>query len=162
MNTGLGKTLCACLLINHMLKKQDDKLIFFLAPQVPLVNQQARYIAQHCDLANVRRLHGQMDVGHEGWSHQEWAAVLRAGGNVFVMTAGMLQHILIHAHLLMSDLKLLIFDEAHHIGQLDEMRLIMDQHYARTPLADRPKIFAMSAPMVTGNVDKKKINEKIK
>ena len=47
-------------------------------------------------------------------------SILRAGGNVFVMTPGMLHHMLVHAHIHMTDIKLLIFDECHHAGKLDE------------------------------------------
>ena len=64
--------MCAAMLINKYLDIDDRKLIFFLAPQVPLVNQQARFIQQQCAKSEVRRLHGQMDVGHESWSHEDW------------------------------------------------------------------------------------------
>jgi len=162
MNTGLGKTMCAAMLINKYLDIDDRKLIFFLAPQVPLVNQQARFIQQQCAKSEVRRLHGQMDVGHESWSHEDWVSILRAGGNVFVMTPGMLHHMLVHAHIHMTDIKLLIFDECHHAGKLDEYALIMEQHYMRIDPPLRPRIFGMSAPMITGNPTTEQLKKKIK
>jgi len=48
---------------------------------------------------------------------------------------------------------------AHHTGELDEFSLIINQHYARNGVQHRPRIFAMSAPLVTGNVTKEEINK---
>jgi hypothetical protein len=40
--------------------------------------------------------------------------------------------------------------------------LIMNQHYARTAVPNRPRIFAMSAPLVTGNVEEHEMKKRIK
>eukprot|EP01084_Bolivina_argentea_P308305 533079_1 len=170
LDTGLGKTLIACLLIENELSScklssyQDTlhKLIIFLAPQVPLVEQQARVIAHEVPNAIVRKLHGQMHLSHNEWTSTEWHEYLSKGGNVFVMTPSIFNNMLIHGHIYMNNISLIIFDECHHISSRDEYRLIMEYHYNRCmPISQRPKIFGMSAPLIKGTSNIHRIRGKI-
>ena len=122
----MGKTLIACLLIKETLEKKNDKLIIFLAPQVPLVEQQARVIQHEIPFAIVRKLHGQMHLNYSGWSANDWHEYLSNNGNIFVMTPAKFHDMLIHGHLHMNHIALIIFDECHHIAGRDDYRYIFD------------------------------------
>lgn len=125
LNTGLGKTLIACLLIKQTLSQKSSKLIIFLAPQVPLVEQQARVIQHEIPYAIVRKLHGQMHLNYSGWSADDWAKYLSDNGSVFVMTPAKFHDMLIHGHLHMNHIGLIIFDECHHVAGRDDYRYVV-------------------------------------
>ena len=97
LKTGLGKTLISCLLIEHTLNtRTDDKLIVFLAPQVPLVEQQARVISHEVPNSIVCKLHGQMHLDRSGWNETHWKNYLKKCGNVLICTPAILNNMLTH------------------------------------------------------------------
>lgn len=64
LDTGSGKTLISALLIKWIAMQEtpQKKVIVFLVPKVPLVEQQSRFIAQHTAL-RVAQVHSDVSAG---------------------------------------------------------------------------------------------------
>ena len=64
LDTGSGKTLISALLIKwiSMQEASQKKVIVFLVPKVPLVEQQGNFIAQHTAL-RVAQVHSEVSAG---------------------------------------------------------------------------------------------------
>ncbi|KAL9242481.1 hypothetical protein vseg_016474 [Gypsophila vaccaria] len=153
LETGCGKTLISVLLMRHILTRHSPSpspgspsLCVFLAPTVPLVNQQARVIERftgfsvgtHCGESKLLR------------THAAWEKEL-VKSQVLVMTPQLLLHCLCHCFLRMDSISLLIFDECHY-AQLHSnhpyaeiMKVFYD---AYAPI--RPRIFGMTASPICG------------
>jgi ERCC4-related helicase len=76
-------------------------------PSVPLVNQQARVLANNL-AATVIGLHG--NGKHDLWQRAEWQEIL-AQKRVIVCTPAVLHNALSHRYVRIRELSLLIFDE---------------------------------------------------
>jgi len=63
MDTGSGKTLISLLLIKWITSQEHSsgKVVIFLVPQVPLVEQQGKVLSKHTNL-KVMKLHGALDL----------------------------------------------------------------------------------------------------
>mmetsp|Transcript_34133 Transcript_34133/g.55711 ORF Transcript_34133/g.55711 Transcript_34133/m.55711 type:complete len:109 (-) Transcript_34133:26-352(-) len=73
--TGSGKTLVACLAIDHFLELDEEKHVLFVVPTRALVGQQARYIKEHCrvSVGTPATLCGNE---MESWKRANWDAAL--------------------------------------------------------------------------------------
>ncbi|KAL2832581.1 hypothetical protein BDW59DRAFT_106358 [Aspergillus cavernicola] len=127
MGTGSGKTHIALLRIIHELEHSNEKLIWFLAPTVALCLQQHKVILQHIPAAKSRTLTGLDKV--ELWTEQAvWNAVL-GDVQVVISTHAVLMDAMTHGFVKISQLGLIIFDEAHHCVRKHPANKIMRDFY---------------------------------
>ncbi|KAI9372339.1 hypothetical protein BJX61DRAFT_552965 [Aspergillus egyptiacus] len=121
MGTGSGKT--------HILLNSDltSQLIWFLAPTVALCLQQHKVVTQHIPAAKSRTLTGLDKV--ELWTEQTiWDAVLK-DIQVVISTHAVLADALTHGFVNVTQLGLIIFDEAHHCARKHPANKIMRDFY---------------------------------
>ncbi|KAF2966518.1 hypothetical protein GQX73_g7057 [Xylaria multiplex] len=111
MDTGSGKTQVAVLRIQAELDKCQDKIIWFLTPTVVLCEQQFHVLKSQIGAAQVKMLSGsEVDT----WSDTRiWNDYLK-NVRVVVSTYQILLDAVTHAFVRMSQLCLIVFDEAHH------------------------------------------------
>jgi DEAD/DEAH box helicase len=84
LDTGSGKTLISVLLIKWVARQESskNKVIVFLVPKVPLVEQQGKFIAQHTAL-RVAQVHSDVSAGV--MDRTRWANLF-SQSDVLVMT----------------------------------------------------------------------------
>uniref|UniRef100_A0A0X3Q022 Endoribonuclease dcr-1 n=1 Tax=Schistocephalus solidus TaxID=70667 RepID=A0A0X3Q022_SCHSO len=123
LNTGLGKTFIAVMVIKHHLPEtykpisQGGKRIVLICKTVHLVYQHAEFLrAQlpvHSDEIGI--FHGTVAPGVwiDSWDQNVWRGQLE-NHKVLVATAGVFRDVLNHRKVSLNDICLLIFDECHH------------------------------------------------
>ncbi|KAH7881254.1 uncharacterized protein C8R40DRAFT_1164658 [Lentinula edodes] len=165
MDTGSGKTHIAVLRIKHEAERETRKLSWFLAPTVALCEQQCNVIksALHVSVGQITGA-----LAPDQWKDASlWKAVLNTH-QVMVSTPQILLDALRHGYIIMGDIGLIIFDEAHHAVNDDPYNRIMQEFYHPLPARDpslanvmsrqsreRPMIMGLTAsPIFGGNVDK--------
>ncbi|KAF2190815.1 P-loop containing nucleoside triphosphate hydrolase protein [Zopfia rhizophila CBS 207.26] len=168
MDTGSGKTHIALARTAAELEKcEPDQLVWFLAPTVPLCEQQYRVFKSHLPAFGIRVLSGRDNVDH--WTDQTvWDAVLK-NIRIVLSTHQVLLDALTHAFVKMSKLALIIFDEAHHCTMKHPANRIMTNFYRPLALAKNaahlPRILGLSASPVmkanAGRNDLQKIEQNL-
>ncbi|KAK4494728.1 hypothetical protein PRZ48_014084 [Zasmidium cellare] len=157
LDTGSGKTLIAVLLLRWIIDNElerraaghDPKISFFLVASVTLVYQQ--FSVLDCNLDHkVTRLCGADGV--DRWNHAKWLEMF-AENKVIVCTAEILFQCLSHSYLSMKQINLLIFDEAHHTKKNHNYARIIKDFYLHEPVADRPRVFGMTASPIDAKAD---------
>ncbi|KAK2809553.1 Dicer-like protein 2 [Arthroderma sp. PD_2] len=110
MDTGSGKTQIAILRIREELERcPNHKLVWFLAPKVPLVEQQHLAISKQLPAYQTRVLTGADNV--DRWSTQEiWDTVL-LNTRIVVSTPQVLLDALSNGFITLRRVALLVFDE---------------------------------------------------
>ncbi|KAE8349614.1 ATP-dependent helicase dcl2 [Aspergillus coremiiformis] len=128
METGTGKTQVALLRIAHELESRGSrKLIWFLTPTVALCLQQFEVVRSHLPAVRACTITGLDKV--ERWKSQHiWDELLKDKQVVF-STHAVLFEALTHGFVRMSQLGLLIFDEAHHCMRRHPANMIMLDFY---------------------------------
>ncbi|ETN41924.1 uncharacterized protein HMPREF1541_03863 [Cyphellophora europaea CBS 101466] len=153
LDTGMGKTLIAALLVRHVLEQQitetdagkPRKHVVFLANSVPLVHQQARFLARNLP-DPVQALTGQDNI--DMWNREEWLQVLEKQ-SVIVCTPAILDQALFRNFIRMESLALVIFDEAHHCKRNHPYSRIIRDHFLKmNAQLQRPRLFSMTASPV--------------
>ncbi|RPA97128.1 P-loop containing nucleoside triphosphate hydrolase protein [Choiromyces venosus 120613-1] len=134
MDTGSGKTHIAVLRIQAQLEKGEDKLCWFLVPNVSLGNQQYEVLKTSLPPVNIQFLSGGDKV--DKWSDQEiWDEILGIKDNdyaVVVSTHQVLLDALTHGFVRIQGIGLIVFDEAHHcVGQHPANRIMQDFYHPR-------------------------------
>lgn len=114
----------------------------FLAPKVPLVQQQGSILARHVDV-RVKTFCGQDAVYSDV---QDWQKVIQ-DTDLLVMTPQLLVNLLISAILPggISALDIIVMDEAHHCRKKHPYNIIMEYYRAVPAGNPKPHIFGMSA-----------------
>lgn len=84
---------------------------FFLVTSTPLVYQQFAFLNNNIGGHNVARVCGSDNV--DKWQRDRWKKLLEVN-RVIVATADILHRGLTHCYIVMDQINLLIFDEAHH------------------------------------------------
>ena len=107
LSTGLGKTVIAALVAAKRLTEFPDSKVLFLAPSRPLVDQQARYLSRVLDLEE------ELVVCLTGQDSPETRRSTWQDARVIVMTPQALQNDLIQSSYDLSEVSLIVFDEAH-------------------------------------------------
>jgi ERCC4-related helicase len=107
LSTGLGKTIIAALLAAKRLTEFQNSRVLFLAPSRPLVDQQARYLKRVLDLEEDQI------VCLTGQDAPEKRHIIWQKARVVVMTPQALQNDLIQRNYDLSDVSLIVYDEAH-------------------------------------------------
>ena len=158
LDTGSGKTLIAVLLLQHVIKEElerralglDKRISFFLVDSVALVFQQAAVLK--CNLnQKVEQFCG--DMGCDLWSKDHWMKHFN-DNMVIVLTAEVLYQCLHHSFIKMSQINLLIFDEAHHAKKNHPYaRIIKDFYVSDADKSTLPRLFGMTASPVDARVD---------
>lgn len=103
--------------------------------------QQAKYIRQHTRL-RVAYVYGDMNV--DLWDEDKWICLFDMV-DVIVMTAAILQHVLVHGFISMDRINLIVFDECHHARKNHPYNVIMREFYFPAEEESRPKIFGLTA-----------------
>jgi endoribonuclease Dicer len=81
------------------------------------------------------------------WNIETWKEIL-AEDQVIVMTADVLFNLLTHNFVSITNINLLIFDEAHHAKKNHVYARIIRDFYLHVPDEKRPKIFGLTASPV--------------
>ncbi|EGD99987.1 hypothetical protein TESG_07315 [Trichophyton tonsurans CBS 112818] len=149
MDTGSGKTQIAILRIRHELERcSNDKLVWFLAPKVPLAEQQYRAISQQLPAYQTKILTGADNL--ERWSTQKiWDAFL-LNTRIVVSTPQILLDVLSNGFITLRRIALLVFDEAHHcVKASPENKIMKNFYHARidqlSETNDLPSILGLTA-----------------
>ncbi|EFE41937.1 RNA helicase/RNAse III, putative [Trichophyton verrucosum HKI 0517] len=149
MDTGSGKTQIAILRIRHELERcSNDKLVWFLAPRVPLAEQQYRAISEQLPAYQTKILTGADNL--ERWSTQQiWDAFL-LNTRIVVSTPQILLDVLSNGFITLRRIALLVFDEAHHcVKASPENKIMRNFYHARidqlSETNDLPSILGLTA-----------------
>ncbi|VDM01354.1 unnamed protein product [Schistocephalus solidus] len=123
LNTGLGKTFIAVIVIKHHLPEtykplsQGGKRIVFICKTVHLVYQHAEFLRSQLPVPSeeIGIFHGTVAPGVwiDSWDQNVWRGQLEKH-RVLVATAGVFRDVLNHKKVSLNDICLLIFDECHH------------------------------------------------
>ncbi|OOF92937.1 hypothetical protein ASPCADRAFT_54162 [Aspergillus carbonarius ITEM 5010] len=154
MGTGSGKTHIALLRIMRELEGNPHKLIWFLTPTVALCLQQFKIISEGIPAVRARTLTSLDKV--ELWREKTiWDAILK-DMQVVVSTHAVLADAMSHGFVKITQLGLMIFDEAHHCMRRHPANKIMQDFYH--PALDKygldavPKVLGLTAsPVVRSN-----------
>ncbi|XP_028968970.1 endoribonuclease Dicer [Galendromus occidentalis] len=163
LGTGTGKTLVSALLIKELLHQTRERLenggrrSVFLAPTVPLVQQQTAYLKRHLN-ASVASFVGAMRV--DDWTGTQWWQEFDQH-NVLVMTPTILNNILNANFVSMANINLLIFDECHCATGKDPYVQIMQNHYMSTHPTSRPRILGLTASVLNKRVKTSEMMDRI-
>jgi Fanconi anemia group M protein len=107
LSTGLGKTVIAALLTAKRLTELPESKVLFLAPSRPLVDQQARF------LRNVLDIDDNQVVCLTGQDSPQDRRRIWTESRVITMTPQALQNDLVQRGYDLSDVSLIVYDEAH-------------------------------------------------
>ncbi|KAL7910502.1 hypothetical protein GGI35DRAFT_493076 [Trichoderma velutinum] len=151
LDTGSGKTLIAALLMRHVLQVElqnradghKPKTAFFLVEKVALCFQQHAVLTTNLEFP-IGKFFGEMTGvvrSQEYWDKQ------LAENMAIVCTAQILLDLLSCGFISMSQINLLVFDEAHHAKKSHPYARIIKDHYMRLRDA-RPRILGMTASPV--------------
>lgn len=156
---GSGKTLIAVLLLQHIIGQELEdrakglprRISFFLVDKVALAYQQ--HAVLECNLGHsVAALTG--DSVRYTWNKSFWAKQFTKN-EVIVCTAEILNKCLQKGYIRISQISLLIFDEAHHTKKNHPYARIIKDYYAeeKTTGCRLPRIFGMTASPVDAHID---------
>ncbi|KAM5473717.1 Dicer-like protein 1 [Microsporum ferrugineum] len=156
LDTGSGKTLIAVLLLKHVIEQEladrslgrPPRISFFLVDSVTLVYQQAA-VLQNNIAQKMDKFCGAMRT--DLWNKEVWEGHFKKN-MVIVCTAEVLHQCLLHSFIRISQINLLIFDEAHHAKKEHPYARIIKDFYMREP-ERKPKIFGMTASPVDAKVE---------
>ncbi|KAK9390574.1 hypothetical protein V1515DRAFT_613054 [Lipomyces mesembrius] len=157
LDTGSGNTLIACMLMKHVLEREQGRrergeqkrIVLFLVNSVVLVFQQSSVISVNVPF-KVAKFCGQMGVDY--WDKGTWDKYYEEN-DIFVMTADILYNCLTFGYLSLNEACLLVFDECHHAKGDHVFLRIMTEFYRDMDPDDRPRVFGMTASPVDAKVD---------
>lgn len=147
--TGSGKTLIAAMVLSCMKKLNPRKLMVFLVDRIPLVYQQSDYIKSQVPDLRVEILAGDIER-FPGDKSRRIANVLALSENkidLLVMTHQILLNLMAgdQSVVRMSDISVLVFDEAHHCLGNHPYNQIMRDFYKATSNRFKPLVLALTA-----------------
>ena len=147
--TGSGKTLIAAMVLSCMKKLNPDKLMVFLVDRIPLVYQQSDYVKSQVPDLRIEILAG--DIGRFPGDKSRWIATVQALTenkiDLLVMTSQILLNLMADdcPVLRISDISVLVFDEAHHCLGNHSYNQIMRDFYKVTSNRFKPLVLALTA-----------------
>ena len=144
--TGSGKTLIAAMVLSCMKKLNPDKLMVFLVDRVPLAYQQSEYMKAQVPDLRVETLVGEMEHCQQKDVHKKLADQKI---DVLVLTHQIFLNILAtetenNQIVGLSDISVLVFDEAHHCQGNHPYNRIMS-YYRPIPNKFKPVVLGLSA-----------------
>ena len=143
--TGSGKTLIAAMVLSCMRKLNPGKLMVFVVDRIPLVHQQSNYIKKQLPDLKVESLTGEMEREQPQSVHKKLA---ERKIDVLVLTHQIFLNVLAtqtNQIIRMSDISVLVFDEAHHCQGNHPYNKIMSQFYHNNPNSLKPLVLGLSA-----------------
>lgn len=149
LDTGSGKTLIAILLLRWTMDQELErratgtsrKICCFLTHSINLAMQQHAVLCSNLP-HSILLLYGDLNV--DAWTQQEWYEALQST-DIVVCTAEILYQALGRARITMSQISLLIFDEAHHAKKNHSYARIVREFYTDDANRNaRPRIFGMT------------------
>ncbi|UZJ52719.1 hypothetical protein CBS101457_002039 [Exobasidium rhododendri] len=168
MGTGSGKTLVSVMLLKYVFNEEaaqlqtmgskcKKRISFFLVNKIPLVDQQAKVIENNSYL-KVEKVFGDSSkrVEKSRLAFRFDMLIQQSQCDVIVATAQTVLDALVHDFLKMEDINLIVFDEVHHAIKMDAYARIMQDHYFKSTLENRPKIFGMTASPLKSDGDYQK------
>ncbi|XP_028968733.1 endoribonuclease Dicer [Galendromus occidentalis] len=170
LGTGTGKTFISVLLVKHFehevagpwiegsYGEPIGKRTVFLAPSVPLVEQQSAVLAQHMTV-KVASYVGSMDT--DRWSSENWNREFNENG-VLVMTPEVCRIAIDHGFLPMENINLLVLDECHRATGDDPYVKIMENYANLGDKSRRPRILGLTASVVNAKVQGFEVQKKIR
>ncbi|XP_028968740.1 endoribonuclease Dicer [Galendromus occidentalis] len=159
LGTGTGKTFISVLLIKYLEHQVTGpwldesgrtpvgKRTIFLAPNVPLVEQQSAVLACHMTV-KVGTYVGSMNT--DRWTSEHWNKELQEHG-VLVMTPEVCRIAVDHGFIPLENINLLVLDECHRATGVDPYVKIME-NYKNLNANDRPRILGLTASVVNAQV----------
>ncbi|KAL1896924.1 Dicer-like protein 1 [Ceratocystis pirilliformis] len=150
--SGSGKTLISVLLLRYIAEQEleqrelglEKRVSFFLVEKVPLVHQQFHVIKNNLPYAAIP-IWGGSD--NRPRSKEEWSSDMKSN-MIIVCTASILQKALASTYVKMSQINLLVLDEAHHAKKNHPYARLIKDYYLCEPEATRPRILGMTASPV--------------
>ncbi|KAK3698051.1 hypothetical protein QZH41_001781 [Actinostola sp. cb2023] len=145
--TGSGKTLVAAMAISCMKKLNPRKLAVFIVDRIPLAHQQAEYIKAQVSGLKVSLLVGECN-GNEPSMMKNLNDLAEKKTEVLVLTHQIFLNMLSDEHgaVQLSDVCLLVIDEAHHCQGNHPFNQIMRDHYPKLlPDKFKPLVLALTA-----------------
>ena len=145
--TGSGKTLIAAMMLSCMKKLNPNKLMVFLVDRVPLAYQQSDYIKSQVPDLRVETLVGEMSVerSHNKKIHQQLASnkvdLLVLTHQIFLNFLAVKEK---NPLVRLTDVSVLVFDEAHHCHGNHLYKQIM-AYYQKTPNKFKPLVLGLTA-----------------
>ena len=157
--TGSGKTLIAAMVMGCMKKLNAGKVMVFLVDRVPLAYQQSEKIKSQLPGLTVETLVGEMESPQTGSIHQRLAD---NKVDVLVLTHQIFLNFLAadNPPIRLSDVSVLVLDEAHHCGKKHPCNKIME-HYKTTPNRFKPIVLGLTASPA-GELTVERTSEKLK
>ncbi|XP_028966508.1 endoribonuclease Dicer [Galendromus occidentalis] len=157
LGTGTGKTYISVLLLKHLEHEvsgcwvdgepatpgSGGKRSIFLAPTVPLVEQQGAVLGRHLSV-KVGIYVGAMQV--DLWSRERWVNELKAHG-VLVMTPAILYNAACHGFIPLNKISLIVMDECHRATGDDNYVSIMKLYKDLQP-QDRPRVLGLTGSVI--------------
>lgn len=122
------------------------KRAVFLVNTVALVEQQAQVLERHLLLNGVGMYSGDMNL--DFWNMATWREEFQKF-QVMVMTAEILNQLLLKRYISLSNLALIILDECHHAVEDHPMRQIM-RLFSDCPKEDQPRVIGLTATLLNG------------
>ncbi|GAP83771.1 putative RNase3 domain-containing protein [Rosellinia necatrix] len=153
MDTGSGKTQVAVLRIQAELEKSADKIIWFLAPTISLCEQQFRVLKSQIGAAQIKLLSGADNV--DTWTNRRiWDDYL-TNVRVVVSTYPILLDAITHAFVYLSQLGLIVFDEAHNcVGRHPGSKIMERYRIHKSNGLPCPAILGLTAsPIMKSNIN---------
>ncbi|KAI2833763.1 hypothetical protein CBS12448_4855 [Aspergillus niger] len=127
--------------LNDRVEGKPHRIAFFLVDSVTLAYQQAAVLRNNLD-QSVGHFFGAM--GTDLWSKSVWDQHFQKN-MVIVCTAEILNQCLLNSYIKMSQINILIFDEAHHTKKDHPYARIIRDSYLEEVYSKRPRIFGMTA-----------------
>ena len=142
--TGSGKTLIAAMVMSCMKKLNPSKVMVFLVDRIPLAYQQSDYLKSQLPDLKVETLVGEMESPYLRNIHQKLADkkvdVLILTHQIFLNFLATVENPPIR----LSDVSVLVFDEAHHCSGNHPYNQIM-KYYKETPNRFKPVVLGLTA-----------------
>ncbi|XP_068758712.1 uncharacterized protein [Montipora capricornis] len=148
--TGSGKTLIAAMVLSCMKKLNPDKLMVFLVDRIPLVYQQSAYIKKQLPDLRVGSLVGGMEPEQSEQQKDVHKNLASGKIDILVLTHQIFLNFLATCTqtdpiIRLSDVSVLVFDEAHHCQGNHPYNKIMGQFYHNIPDRFKPLVLGLSA-----------------
>ena len=138
----------------------NDNGFFVYITVVPLVKQQAQYVAMHTGL-KVGEYTGSLGV--DSWSEVRWHREFNEH-QVLVMTMTIFKNLLLTAFLKLSQVNLLVFDECHHAVKNHDYVVIMKtfKEHIENDDMEIPRILGLTASLIPSKCKPEDLELKIK
>eukprot|EP00794_Sanderia_malayensis_P004794 gene4794-5421_t len=137
LDTGLGKTLIASMVMSRMKQLNPHRMTLMLVDRIPLVFQQGRAIMDDtglrvCCICGENRTERRMKQLHDGTF------------DVLVITAGCFNELINQKCIQIDDFSVIVFDECHHATGGHVYAKILDK-IAQLPKTRRPRVLGLTA-----------------